>query len=81
MSRRIFWRWLLLGADEWPWMSRRPLWQYLLLDWAIWVLAGLAAFAIATGILGHFGRAIHSAVALAVCLPSVTLSRCEELRR
>lgn len=54
MSRRMFWRWLLLGVDEWPWMSGRPLWQYLLLDWAIWVLAGLAAFAIATGILGHF---------------------------
>ena len=54
MSRRMFWRWLLLGVDEWPWMSRRPLWQYLLLDWAMWALAGLAAFAIAAAILGHF---------------------------
>jgi hypothetical protein len=52
MSRRPVWRWLLLG-EEWPWMSRRPLWEYLLLDWAIWVLAGLIAFAIAAAVLRH----------------------------
>ena len=52
MSQRLVWRWLLLN-EEWPWMSRRPLWQYLLLDWAIWVLAGLIAFAAAAAILPH----------------------------
>ena len=52
MSRRSVWRWLLLNEDG-PWMSRRPLWQYLLLDWAIWVLAGLIAFAIAAAALRH----------------------------
>jgi hypothetical protein len=31
-------------------MSQRPLWQYLLLDWAIWVLAGLIAFAAAAAL-------------------------------
>lgn len=35
-------------------MSRLPLWQYLLVDWAITVLAGLAAFAIAAAIQRHF---------------------------
>ena len=25
MSRRMSWRWLLPGVDQWPWMSRRPL--------------------------------------------------------
>jgi hypothetical protein len=52
MSRRPIWRGLLLG-EEWPWMSQRPLWQYLLLDWAIWVLAGLIAFAIVAAVLRH----------------------------
>jgi hypothetical protein len=32
-------------------MSRRTLWQYLLLDWAMWVLAGLIAFAAAAAAL------------------------------
>lgn len=53
MSRRTFWRWLLLN-EELPWMSRRPLWQYMLLDWAIWLLAGLVSFAIAAAVLRHF---------------------------
>jgi len=52
MSRRPGWRWLLFG-QEWPWVSRRPLWQYVLLDWAIWVLAGLAVFAIGAAVLRH----------------------------
>jgi hypothetical protein len=52
MNRGPVWRWLLLN-EEWPWMNRRPLWQYLLLDWAIWVLAGLIAFAIAIAALRH----------------------------
>jgi hypothetical protein len=54
MSRRQFWRWLLLGDEDWPWVSRLNLWQYLLVDWAIAVLAGLVAFAIAAAILRHF---------------------------
>jgi hypothetical protein len=54
MSRRQFWRWLLLGDEDWPWVSRLTLWQYLLVDWAIAVLAGLVAFAIAAAILRHF---------------------------
>jgi len=32
-------------------MSQRPLWQYVLFDWAIWVLAGLIAFAIGAAVL------------------------------
>ena len=34
-------------------MRRRHLWQFLLLDWAIWVLAGLIAFAIVAAVLRH----------------------------
>ena len=57
MSGRQSWRWLLLSDEDWPWVSRLPLWQYLLVDWAITVLAGLVAFAIAAAILRHFPAA------------------------
>jgi hypothetical protein len=52
MSQRTFWRWLLLNK-ELPWIGI-PLWQYVLLDWAVWLLAGLAVSAIAAAVLGHF---------------------------
>jgi hypothetical protein len=52
MSRRTFWRWLLLNR-ELPWMGI-PLWQYLLLDFAAWLLAGLAVCAIAAAVTRHF---------------------------